>query len=264
MAGLLIGTGLGLGVLLIFDALTRPDARIDLKKIWTRVGPRGAGAIAGGLVGFAVTGWPAAALACGVVGWIVPEVLVRSRAERQRLEQLEALAFVAARLRDTIRTGLGIQEALAHVANQAPSAIARELHRLVVEIRMSGPQAAAAAFAARLESHSAEMFASALSLADRLGSNNTSEVFDSLAEATAAQAATLREARSRQTRQRISARIVAAAPLLLLVAIKRSNPGYLEPFDGFGGQLVLIAAFALIAAGYAAMSRVAQLEGRSR
>lgn len=264
MEGLLTGTLLGLGVLMIFDAATRPEGKIDARKVWARVGPKGAGAAAGAFVAFALTGWPVAALAGGVLGSLVPEALIRSRSERERLQRLEGLAFVSARLRDTIRTGIGLQEAVAHVASQAPSSIARDLQRLVVDMRVSGPEAACAAFAQRFRHHSAELFGSALSLAERLGSRNTSEILDSLSEATAAQAATLREARSRQTRQRISARVVGAAPLVLLIAIKRSNPGYLEPFDAFGGQLVLAAAFALIAAGYAAMSRVARLEGSSR
>lgn len=264
MEGLLTGTLLGLGVLLIFDAATRPGGKIDVKNILARIGPRGAGTVAGALVAFALTGWPVAALGGAILGSLVPQALIRSRTERERLQKLEALAFVSARLRDTIRSGIGLQEALAHVAGQAPSPIARDLQRLVVDMRVSGPEAAGVAFAQRFGHHSAELFGSALSLAERLGSRNTSETLDSLAEATAAHAATLREARSHQTRQRISARVVGAAPLLLLVAIKRSNPGYLEPFDAFGGQLVLAAAFALIAAGYAAMSRVARLEGPSR
>lgn len=260
MEGLLTGTVLGLGVLLVYDWATRPAEEIDLKKIWARVGPKTAGALAGGLVGFALTGWPVAAVAGAVIGALAPEAIMRSRADKERVQGLEGLAFVSARLRDAIRSGIGLQDALAHVAGQAPSSIAPDIQRLVVDMRVSGPEAAGAAFSARLGHHSAELFASALSLAERLGSRNTSEVLDSLSEATAAQAATLREARSRQARQRSSARIVGAFPVLLLVLIQRANPGYLEPFETFGGQLVLLLAFALIAAGYLLMSRVARLE----
>jgi tight adherence protein B len=264
MEGLVIGTLFGFGVLLVFDALIRPEAKPDIRTTLARIGPKGAGAAAGALVGLALTGWPVAAITGAILGSLLPQSLLNSRAEKEQLQKLEALAFVSARLRDTIRSGIGFQEALSHVADNAPSVIGRDLQRYVIDMRVSGPEAAGAAFVQRFHHYSAELFGSALSLSEKLGSRNTSEILDSLSEATSAHAATLREARSRQTRQRVSARIVGAAPLVLLIAIKRSNPGYLEPFDAFTGQLVLGMAFALIAAGYAAMARVARLERPAR
>ncbi|MGH2728822.1 MAG: type II secretion system F family protein, partial [Actinomycetota bacterium] len=152
-------------------------------------------------------------------------------------------------------------DALAQAAANPPPAIAPELRRLASEARVSGLGPAAASFSERAQDPAAELLASALSLAERLGSRNLSEVLDALADATAAQAATVREARARQTRARMSARIVAAVPLLLLVAIRRANPAYLEPFGSPGGQAVLALAVLLVVAGYRWMKRAARIEG---
>jgi Flp pilus assembly protein TadB len=111
---------------------------------------------------------------------------------------------------------------------------------------------------------SADLFASALGTAERLGSRNLSEVLDALAEATTAQAAAVREARARQTRNHVSARIVAAVPILLLLAIRQANPAYLAPFETPSGQAILAFAFALIWTGYVAMQRAARIEGPAR
>lgn len=264
MDAVLVSTIFGLGLLVVFDGLVRPGADRSLQNRLRSLGPRAASAGAGAAVAFLATGWPVAALAGGAVGWAVPGGLIRSRQERARLERREAIAEVSARLRDAIRSGIGIADALAQAAEHAPPAIAGDLRRLISDARVSGLSEAAGAFAERVHDPLAELLASALSTADRLGSRNLSEVLDALAEATMAQAAVVREAKARQTRNRISARIVAAVPLLLLLAIRQANPAYLTPFEEPSGQAVLAFAFGLIWTGYAAMVRAARIEGTVR
>lgn len=263
MEALILAAVFAFGVLLIYDALVRPDTRPDPKKLAARIGPRGSGAMGGAAVAFALTGWFAASLAGAVLGAILPRMIASSRKERDTVRRMDAIAELAGRLRDSIRSGIGAYDALAHASVNPPAAIASDVKRLAAEMRVSGMARAAEAFAGRV-GKDAELLGAALSLGDRLGSRNTSEVLDALAEATAARAATLREARARQTRARSSARIVAAVPLLLLLAIRRTNPAYLAPFDAAQGQMVLMFAFALIGVGYVSMLRMARLEGRSK
>lgn len=264
MDGLLIATLFGLGVLFVYDALVRPEVRVDPMRRIRHLGPSTMAGIAGAAVALLATGWPVAAVAGAVLGAAVPRAIVRSREEKVRAAKREAIAEVAARLRDSIRSGIGLADALGQAAAHAPVGIAPDLKRLVAEARVSGLGDAARAFARRVEDPSAELLASALDLADRLGSRNLTEVLDSLAEATTAQVTTIREARARQTRARMSARIVAAVPILLLVAIRRANPAYLEPFGTPGGQAVLAFAILLIWIGYQGMKRAARIEGSLR
>jgi tight adherence protein B len=260
MDAVLVSTVFGLGLLFLFDVLVRPVPQHGIGQWVPRLGPRAASAALAAVVTFVGTGWPVAALAAGAIGWTVPGAMRRSREERDRLRRREAIAEVSARLRDAIRSGIGIAEALVQAAEHPPAVIAEDLRRLVSEARISGLPKAAAAFAAQVPDPSAELLGSALSTAERLGSGNLSEVLDALAEATTAQAAVVREATARQTRNRISARIVAAVPILLLLAIRRANPAYLDPFDAPTGQAVLALAFGLIWMGYAALRRAARIE----
>lgn len=261
MEGVALGAVLGLGLLLVFDAITRPNEGTDLGYFLRRIGPRTAGGAAGGVIAQVMTGWPVAVAVGAALGWLLPAALIRSRSERERIRKIEALGEVAARLRDAIRSGIGLQDALAQAARHAPPILAADLQRLVVDLRVSGAQVAGASFAERVPDPAAELLGSVLSLAERLGARSTSEVLDSLAEATAARAAALREARTRQTRQRVSARVVASFPLLLVLAIRQANPDYLAPFDRPAGQLVLALALGLIAAGYGLMLRAGRIEG---
>lgn len=260
MEALLIAVCFGLGILLVFDALTRPEAKPDPVRFIGGMGLRGVGATLGAGITLLVTRWPVAALAGGVLGWMVPNMLNRSRREADRLRMTEALAEVAGLLRDCIRSGMGIQDGLAQAASHAPACISLDMQRLVGEARVSGLQSAGRSFAKRLGSD-AEMLSSALSLGERVGARNTSEVLDTLAESAFARAAALREARAHQTRARLSARVVVATPIVLLVAIRFSNPSYLAPFASAAGQLILAVALALIAGGYAGMLRVARIQG---
>lgn len=261
MNGLLLSTLFGFGLLLIFDALVRPDVRVEPLAKLKRVGPSGIAAAVCAFMAAITTAWPVAVVAGAALGATLPGALRRSREERLALARREAIAEVAARLRDAIRSGIGLSDALAQAAANAPAAIAPDLRRLVSEARVSGISPAASSFASRVRDPAAELLASALAIAERLGSRNLSDVLDSLAEATAAQAATVREARARQTRARMSARIVAGVPLLLLLAIRRANPAYLAPFSTPTGQAVLAFALVLVWAGYRAMKRAARLEG---
>lgn len=261
MTPLLVGTVFGFGLLLVFDGLVRPHVRLDPLQHLRRIGPAGAGGIAGGIVALAATGWPIAGAAGAALGASIPGTLARSREEKMRLARREALAEVCGRLRDAIRSGIGLSDALAQAAASAPAPVAADLRRLVSEARVSGIGPAASSFGERVRDPSAELLSSALSLADRLGSRNLTDVLDALAEATLAQAATIREARARQTRARMSARIVAAVPMFLLLAIRRANPAYLAPFATPAGQMVLAFAFVLVWTGYVSMKRAARIEG---
>ena len=264
MDALLVSTVFGLGLLFVFDALVRPGVRAHPGAWLRRTGPRSLAAAIGAAMGYVGTGWPIAALACGAVAAAVPGLLRRSRDERACLERREAIAEVSSRLRDAIRSGIGIADALVHAAENAPARIRADLRRLVSEARVSNLPEAARAFAERVSDPAADLLSSALGTSERLGSRNLSEVLDALAEATTAQAAAVREARARQTRNRMSARIVAAVPILLLLAIRQANPAYLAPFGTASGQAVLAFAFVLIWAGYVAMQRAARIEGSAR
>src|SRR5206468_3050852 len=76
---------------------------------------------------------------------------------------------------------------------------------------------------------------------------------DRLAEAARAQLRIQHEVRAQQGRTVLSARIVAAAPLVALVGLRATNPRYLSIFDSVAGQMVLIGCAVSVGLGYVAM-----------
>jgi Flp pilus assembly protein TadB len=254
----LVSLAFGLGVLLLFDGFTRERYETAPRR-HIRITPPALGAVIGGMIALVATGWGAAALTGAVVGGITPRAVRRRRTGRLRAARREALAEVSGRLRDAVRAGLGLTEGLTLVAQNAPDAIEPQLRELAAESRIRSLRQATGRFAAEMEDPLADLFARALALADRLGSSGVTEVLDGLADTASQMAHTAREVRARQLRQKVSARIVAAVPVILLVAIRFTNPDYLKPYSSAAGQGVLLFGLGLIAAGYWSMAHTARL-----
>ena len=109
-----------------------------------------------------------------------------------------------------------------------------------------------------------DIVAASLILNDRLGGRNVSQVLDRLAHATRAQLRVQDELRALQARNVLSARIVAAVPLVVLVAIRQVDPAYLRVFDTGRARCCWPGWSLSIAVGYAAMRWMARLPGERR
>jgi tight adherence protein B len=258
VTALTLGAVAGLGLLLITMGLTRPPA------ISSDPG-RFSQALAGMVVGLVaavgvwlVCGWPVLTLAALAGGLLLPRVWVRRAETAAQASRTEAVAEVAAGLRDAVRGGLGVTDALGGLARWGPPALRPALGELAADAATRGLPQALEGFARRLGDPLADLLAATLALNHRLGGRQLSQVLDDLAAAIHAEAHTLREVQARQAQQRLSARLVAAAPLAILVAIRQTNPTYLAPFDTPAGQAILAIALGLIVAGYGAMVRLAR------
>src|SRR5205823_8361427 len=134
-------------------------------------------------------------------------------------------------LRDAIRIGLSVQDALAGLGRTGPAALRDEFVGLSREARLVGFDTALLAMRGRLADPVFDVVACALVVNDRLGGRQVSQVLDRLAEATRAQLRMQHEVRAHQGRSVLSARIVAAAPVVALVGLRATNPRYLSVFD---------------------------------
>jgi tight adherence protein B len=258
VTALTLGALAGLGLLLICLGLTRPTTtQRDAGRL-----PQLTGGVAVGLLAavgvWLVCGWPVLTLAALAAGLLVPRWWTHRTESAAQASRTEAIAEVAAGLRDAVRGGLGVTDALGGLARWGPPALRPALGQLATDAATIGLPNALDGFAQRLADPLADVLAATLALNHRLGGRNLSAVLDDLAAAIHAEAHTLREVHARQAQQRLSARLVAAAPLVILLAIRQTNPAYLAPFDTPTGQAVLAVALGLILAGYGAMVRLAR------
>lgn len=282
MVPLVLSVLFGLGIALIYDGLTRPPSmgqsveRLDrVREFLVQAGLRdvvprefllfslGAG-LALAVATEIILAWPLVSVLAFGLGLGAPFAYYVNRRDRRRARIQEALVEAITRLRDMIRTGLSVPEALAALAHHGPEALRPEFAILAREMRLAGFEPAVVAMRERLADPVFDTVAAAILLNDRLGGRNVSQVLDSLAEATRAQLRVQGELRAYQARNVISARIVAAVPLVVLMGIRAVNPGYLVVFGDWSGQLILAGCVLSVAVGYLAMLWLSRLPGDPR
>jgi len=217
-----------------------------------------------GIVAQLCLGWPVVSALSAVVGLLGPYAYYIRRHDHRRSAVQDALVEAIEQLRDAIRTGLSVQDALGGLARSGPRVLRDEFATLARDARLLGFESALGAMRDRLADPVFDVVAGALLINDRLGGRLVSQVLDRLAESTRAQLQIEHEVRAQQARTVLSARIVAAAPLVALVGLRATNPRYLSIFDSVLGQMVLIGCAASVALGYAAMLYLTRLPGQRR
>lgn len=281
---LVLSVILGAALFLIYEGLTNPRlpapataprrlraveeflARAGLHEVTPRdfvLFSLGAGALSGVLAQLFL-GWGLVSVLATTLGLVAPFTYYVRRHDQRRRAVQGALADAIAQLRDAIRTGLSVQEALVGLAKSGPADLRPEFARLVREAQLLGFEPALVAMRDRLADPVFDTVASALLLNDRVGGRNVSQVLDRLAHATRAQLLIQQELSAHQARTVLSARIIAAVPLLVLVVIRQVSPGYLAIFDDWAGQVILAGCAGSVALGYLAMLWTTRLPGDRR
>lgn len=272
----------GIGVYLLFEGLTRTpepkltnERRTRVDEFLVRAGlpdvaPRDfmlfsvAAGLVAGLLAQLLLGWPVVSLLAALFGLLAPFAYYLQRHDRRRAALQTALVEAMAQLRDAIRTGLSVQDALVGLARTGPEALRPEFATLVRETMLMGSEAALTAMRDRLADPLFDVVATTLILNDRLGGRNVSQVLDRLAHATREQLRIQDELRAHQAQTVFSARVVAAMPLLVLMIIRQINPRYLAIFNDGWGQLLLALCLLSIIVGYASMLWITRLPSERR
>ncbi|MDP9350306.1 MAG: hypothetical protein M3P51_02005 [Chloroflexota bacterium] len=266
----------GAAVWLIYDDLTvppkppLPTREGSTRRLLARSGLPGtrprdfvlfsvACALAAGTIAQIWPGWGVLSLCAAVVGGMSPYVghTWRERRRRERLQR--ALAEAIEQLRDSMRTKPSIEAGLRVLAASGPEMLRPEFVRLARRIPFEGFAPAVEEMRGRLAHPLADMLCKTLVFGDRLGPGQVTGVLEQLARSTRARMRVQEEIGAYQSKNVLSARIIALLPLVLLLLIKRVNAEYLAFYDTFGGQVVLLICAALLAAGYYCMIRLSRL-----
>lgn len=284
LAPLLYSVMLGAGVFLLYNSLTSPPAEASphparrlrrVEAFLLQAGVRDVSArefigfslglgIGAALIAQVFIGWGVVSLVAAGLGGVAPMLYYLQRQSRQHAAIQSAMADAIAQLRDSIRTGLSIQEALVGLARNGPEALRPHFRALVRDSRLIGFEPALRGMRDRLADPIFDVVAATLVLNDQVGGRNVSQVLDRLSHATREQQRIHAELRAYHGRQVLSARIIAAVPVVVLLAIRAMSPEYLSIFDGLQGQLMLAACLASIVVGYAGMRWLSRLPGEQR
>jgi Flp pilus assembly protein TadB len=208
------------------------------------------------LIIWAVTGWPAAGLWVGVLAVWLPSLAGRGRARQAETDQVAAVARWAEMVRDQVRVGADVAQAISSAAAVAPEPIAVPAQRLARRLGAGDPSAALAAFAAEVDDPMGDVLAVALAMALTRPTGRLADLLGELARAIRGQASLRLRVDADRRRLRTVTWGVLVAVAGWLCAIYVLSGRYLAAYDSAAGQAVLLVAGSAFAAGLGLLARM--------
>lgn len=208
-----------------------------------------------------LVGWLVFHPAVGVVGALLPYLVIRRRAGQHAREFARQLPAVLDLIAGALRAGQNETQAFAVVADEMHGAAAEEFRRMERQLALGGTvEDVTQSLLERLPSADLELAVDAIQLSHRVGGN--------LAQMLADIAATIREHRRLEgeiraltAQGRASVYMVTALAPLGLLAISFLNPPWGQLlFETTGGRIALGLVFALELVGYLLAQRMASVE----
>ncbi|MEU1900946.1 type II secretion protein F [Nocardiopsis dassonvillei] len=264
-AGVLLGAGLWLALASL--AASSGNSRTSRVPQWRALlfgqqrPLRLVAAIVGGLLVWFVTGWPVAGVLAAAGCWWGPAVLGPDRGHEKQVAGVEAVAAWTEMLRDLMAGAAGLHQAVAATVPIAPEPVREPVARLAERLRAGQPtQGALRAFADEVDNPTADLVAAALTTAATRHATDLGTLLGTLAEAAREQAAMLVRVAASRARLRTSTRIIVGTTVGMAALLMAFNPEYLEPFNGFLGQVILAGIGGLWAGALVWLSRMSRFD----
>lgn len=223
-----------------------------------------AAALALGLAAGAVTGLGVLAAAGGVLGLALARAALGTAARSRLRTRQDAVLESVRTLRGLLESGgLGVQQALAVLAERGPAPLRGEFAALVAAGAAGRQPEAWARARARVADPLFDLLAAAV-LVQRPGGGALAPLFADLEEAVAAIHEVTREAEALQVQARSAAAVIVVLPLVFLLALSALRSPYLDAYQRPAGALFLASALGVIGLSYAWMLRWLRLPAEPR
>ena len=227
---------------------------------------RGAGiaALAAATV-LAVTRWPTAAVAAGVVVALWPRIVGGAAVGKRQLAKIEAIAAWTEALRDTAGAAAGLEQAIPATVTAAPLLLTRPLRDLSARLdgRVPLPEALAR-FADDVDDPAADMVVAALSLNARQRAGGLERILSELAATSRTELEMRRKVEHQRRSLRRQSQQIAAAGLTFIVAQALFAHSWVAPYATVTGQLVLLVIGGLFVGAFARMRALAEPDSPDR
>jgi len=198
-------------------------------------------------LGWALTGWPAAGLLAAAAAGIAPMLRGVGRRRDEVNARSDALASWAEMLRDTISSHAGLREAIAVTARVAPIPIRTEVQRLSVRAERQSLPDALRTFASEVNDPVADLIVASMIIAAERQAQRLADLLSEIAVAARDQAAMTMRVETGRARTYASSKALVVISLGMAAVLMFFSPTFMEPYDSFTGQLVMIGIGALFA-----------------
>ncbi|MGE5596924.1 MAG: type II secretion system F family protein, partial [Hyphomicrobiales bacterium] len=217
-------------------ARERMDAELDRAgkplKVSEYLGMRLVSGVLFALLGAAAAarlGGPAPVLilcaAAGVfAGWMLPRMWLRHATSRRLAQMEEALPRALTAIAKSLRAGTGLLQALAYAAEETPAPLGEELQSTLRDLQLGAdPAETFSALADRVGSRDLDIAVTAIIIQRTVG-GNLSEILTNVTSTIYERVQLQREVKVLTARQRLTAFLIAALPVLVAVAFIGLHP----------------------------------------
>lgn len=198
-----------------------------------------------------------------VLGLVAVPVLVfwwvGVRADRRRRAFDDQLPDVLHLIVSLLRSGYGLPQTLDAVANQVGEPAATEFRRVLFEIRIGrDPTAALAATADRMRSRDFEWVVQAIHINREVG-GELAAILEAVGETVRERQRLARQVNALTAEGRLSAILLTALPIFLVVMLSILSPGYFTPMKESPGPFLVVLAVVMLTVGWLWMRRIVKL-----
>jgi Flp pilus assembly protein TadB len=227
-------------------------------------GPRGAVAALIGVAALVATRWVVAGVGVAILAYSW-RGLSGAASERRAMARLEGLAIWTESLRDTIAGAVGLEQAIPASLRVAAPSLAEPLTALVSRMHTRVPLPdALRVFADDLDDPGADLIVAALIINSRLRGPGLRDLLGSLSASVREELDMRRKVGADRRSTRRSVQIVVLVSVGLALVLALFDHGFLAPYDGPFGQLLLVIVAAIYAAGIVWLRRLAHFEAPQR
>lgn len=216
--------------------------------------------VGGTLLGGAVRGF--AGLILTVTGWVGPYVWLK-RQQKKRLRSFEQqLPDAIDMLVSAMRAGYSFQAATQFIGEEMIAPLGPEFTRFYDEQRLGiDVRTALLGMQTRIDSLDLKMFVTSV-LIQRETGGNLSEVLSNLADLVRERLTMRSQIQTLIAEPKLSARFLAALPVIVFVAVSFLAPGFFGPMteEGSGGRYVLAGSAVSVVVGYMIMMKIADVD----
>jgi Flp pilus assembly protein TadB len=198
-------------------------------------------AVLAGALTWLLSGLPAAGLIVGLAIPGLPWLFLAGSAEQRAIDKLAAIEQWTRRIADIVANGLGLQAAIVTTASTAPKVIEHEARGLAAGLQAGlTAEMALRRFADEIGDYTCDQVVAPLILHSADRGEGLASVLTDISRSIAAEIEMRSTINAKRAGPRFAVRFLTGMTIVLLL-FGLLNPGYLEPYETFVGQMVLIA-----------------------
>lgn len=215
----------------------------------------------GVLIGLFRFGFSLGPIVLGVVGYVIPPLVVAYLQRRRQQLFNDQLGSTLQLISNSLKTGYAIDRALETVAQKSQPPTSTEFERVATEITLgTSVEDALSSLLLRINSPDLEFIVTAILLHVRVG-GNLAEVLDNISDTLRDRVQTKRDMSVLTAQSRASATIITGLPILLALGLYVFVPGYYAPMTStLVGYGMLVLAAVMILVGNLIIRRMTNLE----